>query len=63
MDSLGRMLFLYYWKPGDFQDSYGADDMVNLENELLSNFKSLGDITLNLLKKNQNRDGSVPLHS
>jgi hypothetical protein len=63
VDSMGRALFLYYWKPGDFQDSYGADDMVNLENELLSNFKSLGDLTLGLLKKNQYRHGSVPMHS
>ena len=63
LDSIGRMLFLYYWKPGDFQDSYGADDMVNLENEFLSNFKSLGDMTLNLMKKNKNRQGTVPLHS
>ncbi|MCW4026200.1 MAG: hypothetical protein NWE76_01790, partial [Candidatus Bathyarchaeota archaeon] len=63
LDSIGRMLFLYYWKPGDFQDSYGADDMINLENELLSNFKSLGEMTLGLLKKSRGASGSVPLHS
>lgn len=62
LDSLGRVLFLFYWKPGDFEDAYGSDDMMNLENELLSNFKSFGQMTLNLLKKTKRQaEGSVPL--
>lgn len=51
VDGLGRALFLFYWKPGEFQDAYGVDDMQNLEDELLSNFKALGDLTLNLSKR------------
>lgn len=62
LDSLGRVLFLFYWKPGDFEDAYGTDDMTNMENELLSNFKSFGQLVLNLLKKNKRQaEGSPPL--
>jgi hypothetical protein len=42
---------LFYWKPDDFQKSYGSDDMSNLEAEIDSNFESIGDLTLKLLKK------------
>jgi len=58
LDRLGRLLFLYYWKPRDFEDAYGADDMANLENQLLSTFQSFGELVLELLKKSQNRKGS-----
>jgi len=53
LDRLGRILFLYYWKPRDFEDAYGADDMSNLENQLLSTFQSFGELVLELLKKTQ----------
>ena len=60
LDSMGRVLFLFYWKPGDFEDAYGTDDMTNLENELLSNFKSFGAMVLNLLKKTKRRSEGSP---
>lgn len=61
LDVAGRILFLFYWKPGDFQNLYGVDDMTNLENKLLSNFKSWGDMVLDLLKKTKTKQqGSVP---
>jgi len=64
LDGLGRILFLFYWKPGDFEDAYGTDDMINMENELLSNFKSFGELVLNLLKKTKrNSEGNPPLPS
>jgi hypothetical protein len=64
LDCMGRILFLFYWKPGDFEDAYGSDDMINLENELLSNFKSFGALVLNLLKKTKKTsEGSPPLPS
>ena len=60
LDAVGRTLFLFYWKPADFQKLYGTDDMESLENELLSNFKSWGDMVLNLMKKCQvKNNGSV----
>ena len=58
LDRLGRLLFLYYWKPRDFEDAYGADDMANLENQLLSTFQSFGELVLELLKKSQTRKGA-----
>lgn len=62
LDAMGRMVFLYYWKPGDFQDAYGLDDMEELENQLLSNFRSMGEMVMNLLKKSSRRlDGPTPL--
>ena len=62
LDKLGRLLFLFYWKPRDFEDAYGADDMSNMENQILSNFRSFGELVLDLLKKSDSRrKGSVSL--
>jgi hypothetical protein len=58
LDRLGRLLFLYYWKPRDFEDAYGSDDMANLENQLLSTFQSFGELVLELLKKSESMKGS-----
>jgi hypothetical protein len=60
LDHFGRILFLFYWKPQDFEKLYGADDLANLEQEILSQFKSFGDILLQLIKKNETKTGSVP---
>lgn len=62
LDRLGRILFLFYWKPRDFEDAYGTDDMTNLENQLLSNFKSYGSLVLELLRKSKKRQaGNVSM--
>jgi len=58
LDSIGRMIFLFYWKPKDFENAIGQDDMTDMESELTSNFKSLGTLTLNLLKKSKTTTGS-----
>lgn len=60
LDRLGRLLFLFYWKPRDFEDAYGTDDMSNLENQILSNFKSYGELVLDLLKKSDNKRRGTP---
>lgn len=59
LDKMGRMIFLFYWKPEDFSDLYGSDDQSSLENLLLSNFKSFGELVLELLKKTQSYSESV----
>jgi len=62
LDCAGRILFLFYWKPGDFQSLYGVDDMSSLENKLLSNFKSFGDLVLDLTKRTRRKNqGNAPL--
>lgn len=64
LDRVGRILFLFYWKPRDFEDAYGTDDMANLENQLLSNFKSFGSLVLDLTKRSKKRKlGNVSLGS
>jgi hypothetical protein len=59
-DALGRILFLFFWKPSDFQDAYGSDDMYNLEQELLSNFKQFGALLLNLKQKSDKHQQGSP---
>lgn len=51
LDCMGRLLFLFYWKPEDFSQAYGSDDMTGLENKLLSNFRSFGALVLELIQK------------
>lgn len=62
LDRLGRILFLFYWKPEDFAQAYGTDDQTSLENKLLSNFRAIGEMTLELLQKAKlQQEGSVSL--
>ena len=62
LDRLGRILFLFYWKPEDFSQAYGSDDQSSLENKLLSNFKSMGELVLELLQKAKlQQEGTVSL--
>lgn len=51
LDRLGRMVFLFYWKPEDFSHLYGSDDQSSLEDMLVSNFKQFGELVLELMKK------------
>ncbi len=62
LDRTGRLVFLFYWKPQDFEKAYGQDDMTDLESELVSNFKSFGTMVLGLLKRTHSaRQGSAAL--
>lgn len=62
LDHFGRIIFLFYWKPSDFEQLYGADDLTSMEQQLLSQFKSFGDILLELLRKNAPEEGAVVSH-
>lgn len=60
LDSLGRIKFLFYWKPDDFERMYGSDDMTDLESEIESNFDRMGELVLNLIKRSDRiRKGEV----
>jgi len=61
LDKIGRLLFLFYWKPNDFSRLYGSDDQSGLENKLVSNFKSFGDLVLELLKKTKFNSAGIAL--
>ena len=51
IDRLGRILFLFYWKHEDFNQRYGNDDMVQMEDRLRNVFKQMGELTLGLKEK------------
>ena len=51
LDSLGRLLFNFYWHQEEFEDRYGKSDLPELEDSLRNSFESLGDITLFLKEK------------
>lgn len=48
LDYLARLLFMLFWKPKDFADAFGSDDLPNLENKISGVFLSYGDIVLEL---------------
>ena len=54
LDKFGRLLFLIIIRPQDFIKNYGADEIENLENSVLSVFKQTGELVLTLLKKSSN---------
>lgn len=56
IDRLGRILFLFYWKHEDFNQRYGSDDVVQMEDALRNVFKQLGELTLNLKEKSVQKD-------
>jgi hypothetical protein len=51
MDKVGRMLFLFYWHNEDFEERYGKEDMIKLEDTLRDVFNSTGDLVLFLKEK------------
>lgn len=57
LDRLGRLLFLFYWKPQDYEKIYGADELSQRENQLLSNFLSLDKCLLDIQKKPKGAHG------
>jgi len=56
IDRLGRILFLFYWKHEDFNQRYGNDDMVQMEDQLRNVFKQMGELTLSLKEKAVQKD-------
>ncbi len=51
LDSLARCIFLYHWRQEDWKNLYGLDDLQELESQMMSTFKVMGDLVLALLKK------------
>lgn len=56
IDRLGRVLFLFYWKHEDFNQRYGSDDVVQMEDRLRNVFKSLGELALQLKEKSVQKE-------
>lgn len=51
MDSVGRILFLFYWHKDEFSERYGKDELNELEDTLKQVFVSLGDLIIFLKEK------------
>lgn len=51
MDSIGRMLFLFWWHTDKFEDRFGREDAGNLEDTLKNAFQITGDLVLYLKMK------------
>ena len=56
IDRLGRILFLFYWKHEDFNQRYGSDDVVQMEDRIRNVFKQMGELTLQLKEKAVQKD-------
>lgn len=59
MDKLARLLFLIVISPQNFIKYYGSDDIMGLENSVTSTFKSLSELTLDLIQKTSGIDINV----
>lgn len=58
LNTLGRLIFLFYWHQEEFADRYGKADVPELEDSLRNTFESLGDLVLFLKEKSvQGRTG------
>ena len=58
LDKLCRLLLLFYWKNSDFAESYGNDDLSELEDVLLNNIKNLGTVVLFLKQRTSETSGT-----
>lgn len=55
-DSIGRLLFLFYWHRDNFEDRYGRQEISKLESTFRNVFQSVGDLTLFLREKTTEDD-------
>lgn len=51
LDSLGRILFMFYWHGDRFAERFGKQDMPELEDALRNSFEGLGDVVIFLKQK------------
>ena len=64
MNTVGKLLFLYYWKGDEFENLYGPQKLTEFEGSARKAFEVLGDMIL-FLKRNKletaNFEGSEPI--
>lgn len=51
VDRYARVLFLLRYRPADFEEAYGKDELLEMEQELTSLFKMAGESLLRMLKR------------
>lgn len=62
LDRIGRILFLFQWKNDEFADRFGVDSLPEMEDLLVSVYKSYGDLLLKLREKAVNPDESATVN-
>jgi len=60
LDFMARLLFMLFWKPKDFADIFGSDDIPNMENKLTGVFLAYGDLVLELKQSAGDDDAQTP---
>ncbi len=58
VDRIGRLSFLMFWKPSDFEKLYGSDELLQRETQLTGAFRSIGLLVLDLKKRPQDASGA-----
>lgn len=48
LDAMGRLLYLFHWKPEEWAERYGDDKRMETQDQLTSLYKGLGDISTRL---------------
>lgn len=62
LDVMGRIIFLFYWKPKDFEKAFGTDEMEEQEETLLSTFRTYGEMVADLKRRvSSTNTGSIAL--
>jgi len=61
VDRLGRILFVLYWYNDEYAEAFGNTELNDLEQQLVNDFKSLGDTVLTLKEKVAKPDELLPL--
>ena len=51
LDSIGRLLFNFYWHYDTYEDRFDAGELPDLEDALRNSFENLGKLTLKLKQK------------
>ena len=54
VDRYARILFLLRYRPADFEEAYGKDELMEMEQELTSLFSMAGETLLRMLKRFDN---------
>ena len=51
LDSIGRLLFNFYWHHDRYEDRFDAGELPELEDAMRNSFENLGELTLKLKQK------------
>jgi hypothetical protein len=59
LDRLGRILIMFYWHIDKFAETYGEEELTELETSIKDGFSNLGNLVLFLKKKEIDNDFDI----